>query len=130
FNQAFEALIAKIVADHANDHDPAFEACWVSEHKDKVVGSIFVMKQSEDVAKLRLLYVEPDARGLGIGKLLVKTAIEFAKNAGYKTMTLWTNAQLESARFIYENSGFQKISEEPHAMFGKSMVGETWEMEL
>lgn len=130
FNNSFEALIAKIIADYANAHDATCEACWVAEHRGKVVGSIFVMKQSDQVAKLRLLYVEPDARGLGIGKLLVNTAIQFAKHTGYETMTLWTNAQLESARFIYEKAGFQKVGEEPHAMFGKSMIGETWELKL
>lgn len=130
FNNQFEVLVAKIIADYANNHDPLKETCWVAEHRGKVVGSVFVMRQSDTIAKLRLLYVEPETRGLGIGKLLVNTAIGFAKNTGYETLALWTNAQLESARFIYEKAGFQKVSEEPHTMFGKSMVGETWNLTL
>lgn len=130
FNNKFEALVAKIIADYASEHDPNCEACWIAEHKGKVVGSVFVMRQCETTAKLRLLYVEPDARGLGIGKLLVNTAIGFAKNCGYETMTLWTNAELINARTIYEKVGFQKISQEAHSDYGKPMMGETWNLTL
>lgn len=129
-NNRFEALVAKIIGDYANEHDPQRETCWIAEHNGRVVGSIFIMQESTTIAKLRLLYVEPDARGLGIGKLLVNTAMNFARNAGYESMTLWTNAQQESARGIYERAGFQKIREEEHSTFGKNMIGETWDIKL
>lgn len=129
-NNRFEALVAKIVGDYAEEHDPQKETCWIAEHNGQIVGSIFVMRESTSIAKLRLLYVEPDARGLGIGKLMVNTAMNFARQAGYETMTLWTNAQQESARGIYERAGFQKVREEEHSTFGKNMIGETWETKL
>lgn len=126
---AFEGMVAEIVAKFMLNTDSSRERCWVAERDGEIVGSVFVMKESDEIARLRLLLVEPSARGLGIGAHFVKECIEFAKRAGYRKMVLWTNDVLGSARRIYQAEGFQLVKEEKHRLFGKELVGQDWELE-
>lgn len=127
---SFEALVAEIAGGFLKAHDPGRERCWVAERDGEIVGSVFLVDAGQGVAKLRLLYVEPDARGLGLGRRLVEEALRFAKRAGYLRVTLWTNDVLVSARRLYQAAGFQLISSERHQSFGKDLVGENWEKAL
>ncbi len=122
--------MAEIVAKFIRDFDRTCERCWIAEKDGKMVGSVFVVRHDETTAKLRLLYVDPSARGLGIGKRLVDECLRFAQRVGYKRMMLWTNSVLVDARRIYEKAGFQLIEEEAHHSFGKDLVGQTWAREL
>jgi DNA-binding MarR family transcriptional regulator/predicted GNAT family acetyltransferase len=130
FNHKFEALVAQVAGGFLNEHDPARERGWIAECDGARVGSVFLMRKTDDIGKLRLLLVEPSARGLGIGKRLVEDCIAFARQAGYRRMTLWTNDILLAARGIYRAAGFRLVSSEPHSDFGPPMVGEEWELEL
>ena len=130
WDESFEALVAEITAKFIQNFDPKRERCWIAEKDDEIVGSVFLVKYAEDVAKLRLLYVEPSARGLGIGARLVEECIRFARQTGYKTLTLWTQSNLDAARHIYKESGFRLVKEEPTHSFGHDLVSETWELEL
>ena len=127
---SYEALVAEIVAQFIKNYDSEREHCWIAEVDGEPVGSVFVVKASDEVAKLRLLIVAPRARGLGIGHALVAECIAFARARGYKTMTLWTQSILTGARRIYQDAGFRLVREEPHTSFGHDLVGETWELAL
>lgn len=127
----FEGLLGAIVGKYVETHDPSCERCWIAEMDGEVAGSVFVVRADDaDTAKLRMLYVEPWARGHGLGRRLVDEAIRFARARGYKKMVLWTNDILTAARRIYEQSGFVLVSEEPHRSYGKDLVGQYWEKDL
>jgi DNA-binding MarR family transcriptional regulator/ribosomal protein S18 acetylase RimI-like enzyme len=126
----YEALAAEIVASFIRNYDAKRERAWVAERNGERVGAVFVAKASDEIAKLRLLHVEPQARGLGIGQRLVEECVRFARQAGYQKMTLWTQSILHAARHIYKQAGFQVVREEKHHSFGKDLTGETWELRL
>lgn len=130
WNGEFEVMAAEIAMQFARNFDPKWERCWIAERGGEVIGSIFLLKQSDEVAKLRMLYVDAAARGLGLGKRLVEACIAQARTFGYKRMTLWTNDILSAARHIYVGQGFKLVKEERHHMFGKDLVGQTWELNL
>lgn len=127
----FEALVARIVADHATDHDPARESGWIAEVDGERVGCIFLMAGDRPgEARLRILLVTPGARGLGVGARLVDRCLDFARDAGYERVVLWTNDVLVSARRIYEAAGFTLVEQDEHHSFGHDLVGQTWTLEL
>jgi DNA-binding MarR family transcriptional regulator/N-acetylglutamate synthase-like GNAT family acetyltransferase len=131
YDERFEALVAGIVAEFIQNLDPARERCWIAEKDGEQVGCIFLVKKSASVAKLRLLLVEPSARGLGIGKRLVEECVNFAREAGFKKILLWTQSELAAARGIYKAAGFECIAEERHDSWSrKNLAAETWELRL
>jgi DNA-binding MarR family transcriptional regulator/GNAT superfamily N-acetyltransferase len=130
WDETFEALVAKIAAAFIDNFDHRRERCWIAERDGEIVGSVLLVKDAAEVAKLRLLYVEREARGLGIGSRLVAECIGFARRSGYRRLTLWTNDILVSARRIYEAAGFSLVREEPHHSFSRDLVGQYWELPL
>lgn len=130
WDQTFEALLADIVAAYVRDFDAARDCCWIAERNGEIAGSVFVVHDQGETAKLRLLYVEAWARGSGLGRRLVDEAVRFARRAGYKRLTLWTNDILTAARRIYQTAGFSLVREEAHHSFGKDLVGQYWQLDL
>jgi len=130
WDERFEALVARVAADFIDHFDPRRERCWIAERDGERVGSVFVVRKSAHVAKLRLLIVDPKTRGLGLGRLLVDECIRFARDVGYRTLTLWTQENLAAARAIYRAAGFRRAASEPNAGFGVPLVSETWELAL
>jgi GNAT superfamily N-acetyltransferase len=130
WDETFETLVAGIASKFIQNYDPVRERIWIAELDGQPVGSVFLAKQTVEVAKLRLLLVEPEARGLGIGSHLVAECIGFARQSGYRRITLWTNSILLSARHIYTKFGFRLVHQEPYHDFGQDLVSETWELDL
>ena len=130
WDESFEGLVAGIIAEFSKNYDPEMERCWIAEVNGENAGSVFVVNKGEGIAKLRMLIVDPKARGLGIGKRLVQECLDFAREKGYKRITLWTNSCLLAARHIYRQAGFELVDSEPYLDFGQDLVSETWERDL
>jgi DNA-binding MarR family transcriptional regulator/GNAT superfamily N-acetyltransferase len=130
WDERFEALVARIVADYAERHDPRREAAWIAEHRGGPAGCVLCVARSEKVAQLRLLLVDAEARGLGIGARLVEECVRFARHAGYEEIRLWTNDVLHAARRLYERAGFQLVRSKPHHSFGHDLVEQDWSLKL
>jgi DNA-binding MarR family transcriptional regulator/predicted GNAT family acetyltransferase len=130
WDKSYEALAAKILSEFVGRNDAVYERAWIAESHGAILGSVYLMKEDAETARLRLLYVEPQARGLGLGKKLISECTEFARGSGYKRIVLWTQSSLTAARKLYVGEGYKLIKQEPHHSFGKDLVGETWQLLL
>jgi GNAT superfamily N-acetyltransferase len=131
YDERFEALVAEIVAHFIQHFDPKLEHCWIAEKDGEPIGTVFLVKKSTAVAKLRLLLVEPSARGMGIGKRLVEECVRFARQAGYRKITLWTQSELTAARGIYKAAGFKLAAKHKHDSWSrKNLTSEVWDLKL
>jgi ribosomal protein S18 acetylase RimI-like enzyme len=130
WNEEFEALVAEITVEFIRKLDPIRERCWIAEREGKRIGCIFLVAKDATTAKLRLLLVEPETRGLGVGRTLVSECVKFGREVGYHKIVLWTQENLTAARHLYDQAGFQRMGREPHHSFGHDLVAETWELEL
>jgi GNAT superfamily N-acetyltransferase len=127
---SFEALVAEIVVTFIRNFDPSRECCWIAEIDGEPVGSVFLVRETDNQARLRLLLVDPKARGLGIGRRLIEECVRFARQKGYRNITLWTHSILTAARHLYEDAGFRRVSAEHYSKFGQQLVGEIWDLAL
>jgi GNAT superfamily N-acetyltransferase len=130
WDERFEALVAGIVSRFVERYDPKRERCWIAEKDGEIVGSVLLVRRSKTVGQLRLMLVEPRARGLGIGTRLVSECVRFARQVGYRKITLWTNSLLHAARSIYQKAGFRRVARERQRSFGHDQVFETWDLRL
>lgn len=130
YDHRFEAIVARVAADFLEKQDESCERCWIADRDGEILGAVMLVKAAPSVAKLRLLYLEPHARGLGLGRRLVETCLDFAKKAGYDKVTLWTQSSLAAARHIYEAAGFTMVESRRHNDFGPSEAAEIWELPL
>lgn len=130
FDASFEALVADIAAKFLASFDASRERCWIADIDGAAVGSVFLVRHSDEVAKLRLLLIDPAGRGQGLGRRLVAECVSFARACGYRKITLWTQSILVAARKIYQEAGFVPVASEPHRSFGQNLIGETWQLEL
>jgi GNAT superfamily N-acetyltransferase len=130
WDERFEALVAEIAAKFIQQLEPQRERCWIAEVAGEPLGCVFLVKQSDTTAKLRLLLVEPRSRGMGLGRRLVRECIAFAREKGYRKLVLWTQSNLAAARAIYKSEGFRLAKTEKHASFGVRLTGEYWELKL
>lgn len=130
YNTQFEGVVAQVVGGFLWRRDTKHERCWIAERDGAFLGCVMVVRKAPTVAKLRLLLVEPEARGMGIGSALIQACIDFARKKGYRKMTLWTHRNLKAARRLYQAAGFQLVSSIPNPSFGKKLVDETWELRL
>jgi GNAT superfamily N-acetyltransferase len=130
YDHRFEAIVAEVAAGFLRTHDPRRERCWIAEQDGVILGSVMLVQKSPTVGKLRLLYIEPAARGLGLGRRLVHECLDFARSAGYEVITLWTQSSLRAARHIYESFGFRLVDSKVHEDFGPREAAEIWELDL
>ncbi len=135
WDQRFEALVARIAADFIDNFDPARERCWIADRDGERIGCVFLVQdreraESSKTARLRMLLVEPSARGLGLGQTLVQQCTAFARNAGYRRIVLWTNSVLDAARHLYQREGYKLTSEKPYSNFGKELISQNWQLDL
>ena len=130
WDERFEGLVARIVSTFVDKYDPKLERCWIAEREGAIIGSVFLVRKSTTVAQLRLLFVEPSARGLGLGNTLVGECIDFARRAGYKRLMLWTHSNLEAARHIYIRKGFTLRRTHSYRAFGHKLKSEIWDLKL
>ena len=130
YDERFEGVVAELAAKFLAHHDPRRERCWIAEEDGEFAGCVMLVKKSPTVAKLRVLLVEPGARGAGLGMRLIRTCVRFARRAGYKKITLWTHRSLTAARRLYERAGFRMVSAHPVRSFGRELVDEIWELPL